>query len=477
MKLFSLFLSLALGGLSLSAQHLEFEHSFPASSENGDIVQSLIQTHEGGYLLTSWNNGTDVFKLDKKGQPEWNCRLRAEKFEAEQLPDGTFFLPGNGSEKSTNHYSYILTDQGSLKDSSHLGKVDYNVMKKDSAGEIYICYYYDGETASNDLGVDVYVMPGKITKLASIELDQGGSPRGYFSPLWRGGIVTAKDAARKKNKNDLNGSYAIEIEKSQLSNGSFVPQWKKEFKDYTNPDGFIDDPYATNNISNSISEVLSCKDGSHYTAIIERNMARHRDSIGILKPGENGDSLWLKSWPSEGFFPEAYSMEETIEHAIAIHISGYPYKPVNDVIKVINSSGDILHNISLVNFEFTEVPLVKCTMDDGFVIAGTKIDLNGKLYPYVAKLSFQPITLASSLRTNTAVNVFPNPSHNYITLQYEESSAPDQLVLMNAIGETVKTVQNPGRGPISVDDLNAGLYIVCFEKEKQIISRLKLLVR
>ena len=63
---------------------------------------------------------------------------------------------------------------------------------------------------------------------------------------------------------------------------------------------------------------------------------------------------------------------------------------------------------------------------------------------------------------NDAVTVYPNPAADIISIDGEGYSS---LVIVNALGEQVKTVNGDLTGTIDVSDLEDGMYILSFQNE------------
>jgi hypothetical protein len=72
-----------------------------------------------------------------------------------------------------------------------------------------------------------------------------------------------------------------------------------------------------------------------------------------------------------------------------------------------------------------------------------------------------------SLKTNIKVSLWPNPSHDYLHLQYNDIKRENtKAVILNQNGVKVKEVSlHPGINRIDIQQLSAGIYFVYMNRE------------
>jgi hypothetical protein len=166
--------------------------------ENADILKSVEQTKDGGYILGGYSNSPEsgaktekgygrgdywIIKLDKDGQAEWQKELGGEGDDqictVHQTVDGDFIAAGNSGSETTGN-----------KSKSNRNGMDLWLVKFDSQGTILWQETYD---------------TGKADMLTSVVENPD------HSMLIGGFAMSEKGRSGKSDKEDINDFVAIKI--------------------------------------------------------------------------------------------------------------------------------------------------------------------------------------------------------------------------------------------------------------------------
>jgi hypothetical protein len=166
--------------------------------ENADILKSVEQTKDGGYILGGYSNSPEsgaktekgygrgdywIVKLDKDGQAEWQKELGGEGDDqictVHQTADGDIIAAGNSGSETTGN-----------KSKSNRNGMDFWLVKFDSQGTILWQETYD---------------TGKADMLTSLVENPD------HSMLIGGFAMSEKRRSGKSDKEDINDFVAIKI--------------------------------------------------------------------------------------------------------------------------------------------------------------------------------------------------------------------------------------------------------------------------
>ena len=89
----------------------------------------------------------------------------------------------------------------------------------------------------------------------------------------------------------------------------------------------------------------------------------------------------------------------------------------------------------------------------------TLINFNGKFYN-----SMHPYQGINNPDINNALNIFPNPSGDYILVKYQSNQHIKKIVIIDAAGKVVHTISDITNA-INLKGLNKGSYFLRFEME------------
>lgn len=117
---------------------------------------------------------------------------------------------------------------------------------------------------------------------------------------------------------------------------------------------------------------------------------------------------------------------------------------------------------------------------NNFSVGTTTFTNSANGSPFIAKLSFtcSSVGLQGIEGNGAELLAFPNPFSSEVTMQSSVPFAGARLSVVNALGQTVKQVQNLSGSEVILhrEDLAAGIYIVYVEQKGRVLSIQKLMV-
>ena len=81
-------------------------------------------------------------------------------------------------------------------------------------------------------------------------------------------------------------------------------------------------------------------------------------------------------------------------------------------------------------------------------------------------IHYPPLQNSNGLLTNKSFTLYPNPTNNLVTISTATANSPYKVVIINAMGQTVKPYQTfTNQASIDVSDLPDGVYNFCIVTE------------
>ncbi len=90
----------------------------------------------------------------------------------------------------------------------------------------------------------------------------------------------------------------------------------------------------------------------------------------------------------------------------------------------------------------------------------------------IIHLKYENYNVLPGTKKNKNIVIAPNPSKDYFS--YASPVSPDEIIIYNQLGTTVRILHNPGH-TLLIHDLKPGIYFVAFYSGKQLLSVSKLL--
>ncbi len=503
-----------------TAPGIEWQNTIGGSE--GDILQSIQQTTDGGYILGGYshsnisgdkteniNGNFDywIVKTDSLGSIQWQNTIGGNHtdrlYSIQQTADGGYILGGYSG-------SYISGD----KTENCIGNWDYWIVKTDSLGNIqwqntiggtdddrlftiqqtadggYISGGYSssnisGDKTENSMGEDDYWIV-KTDSLGQIQWQNtiGGIDVDRLTSLQQtldGGYILGgyswSSISGDKTENFLGGCdyWIVKTDENgniQWQNTIGGNDWDELYSiQQTSDGGYIFGGDSQSNISNDKTENSN---GSADYWVVKTDMLGNiqwQNTIG----GNNGDILYsIERTVDDGYILGGYSLSDISGDKTENRIGWWDYWIVK-----LDVNGNIQWQ-STIGGDTTEyLYSIQQTIDGGYMLGGySQSNISGDKtencigqYDYwIVKLFPDTVTGIIQLQNQTSnIQISPNPSTDYITIQYNVTSAKETTVeVFNIYGQVVKPLtskgglQNTGKQEITIDikNLPAGIYFV-----------------
>ena len=381
-----------------SLQNIQWDKTI--GGEGDDILKSIQQTTDGGYILggysdskisgdkTQKNNGyTDywVVKLDSLGNVQWDKTIGGKAYDylisLQQTNDGGYILGG----RSQSGISGDKTD-------SNRGFDDYWVVKLDATGSIE----WDKTIGGSD---------GDILRSVQQTSDGGYIIGGYSRSHRSGDKTQASRGGTDYWIVKLNSDGKIKWDKTIGGSKDDVFSAIQQTPD----GGYILAGYSESDISGNKTEI-----------------SRGRKDYWILKVNSNGDVLWDKTIGSNKD-DQLYSIQQTKDGGFIL--GGYSRS---------NISGDKTeNNEGKEDYWIVKLNKKRVIEWDKTIAASNKI-----------------ISL-NTIAANKNFSAYPNPAKDIL---YVQSKTKTIYSLTDQSGKTILTKTINGNGEINVADFTPGIY-------------------
>lgn len=250
---------------------------------------------------------------------------------------------------------------------------------------------------------------------------------------------------------------------SNISNWTVTGStWNTTTEDFTSaPTSFTDSPFSTYNtntleimtLTNSVFITNASKAWLTFNAKWE--IENNYDFAQVLISNDNGIT-WI---PLCGYYSEEGTIDQDFGNPV------YDGKQLNWVNEEINLDSYIGQSVKI---------RVKIQSDgfqelDGFYFDDIKIE----------KIPSPTGLDETGMQSNFISNPMPNPSASETKISYSVNSNPSQLVIMNALGQKIKSIAlNDKQGLITIQTKNfaGGLYAYYIQSNQLRISEIKKLV-
>jgi hypothetical protein len=379
------------------------------------FASSILQTHDGGFLLSGGTSDSIYFayiiKTDSVGNPEWNkifnsSYTNAESLAASSFEDdfGNYYITGKtNSPPSGNNDIFVIKFSSS---GNTIWSKTYGAVWSSDNG-LSICKTYDGNfviigyTVGCEPGIDgAYLL--KINSLGDTlwtKCYASGNPTKAVLSNNNGLIITGRGL----------GVFLFKIDSLGY------PTW---FKTY----GIA--PYSNPYFGNSVA---ICSDAGYI--VIGETSVGGKESMYLIKTDKDGNS----------------GCNETSQNVTSFSINTM----VTDISFNI-SSNVITHNVSLLSSSGSHVNTL-CTN------AIIEEQINNHFYN---------------------ITISPNPFSFVTTVQINEDLKDATLIVYNSFGQEIKIIKNiMGRTIIlHNDNLQSGLYFMQLTQENKIIATEKLVI-
>jgi len=434
---------------------IQWQNSYGGSS-NDDIVYSIIQTSDSGFIFTGQTGSTDgdltnsgnhgggdvwVCKLNDTGAIEWSKCYGGPGFDLAhsivQTIDGGYILAGEAGSNGGDVSGF------------HGGLYDDWVVKLNDTGAIQWSKCYGGSNIDWAFSIIQTVDSGYIVAGVSNSTD------GDVSAIYNG----------------YNGDEWI-IKLDTLGN----IQWEKC---YGGPNG------------STAYSILQTLDGGYITG--GNAFAEGGDIIGfhggmsdywVVRLTDTGNIQWAKCFGGSDD-DEGHSIVKTVDGNYAI--GGYSISTDYDVtgnhglddywVVKLDTNGNMIWEQSYGGINSEDAYCMIATNDNGMAITGYANGSSDEVTGYhggqfdywVVKLNPDPITGIKEINSNEVVRVYPNPASNTIT--FSQSGIRNyELRITDVLGRVVyKTSLSRDNNSIAISDFSNGVYFYQLTNSKETV--------
>lgn len=282
-----------------------------------------------------------------------------------------------------------------------------------------------------------------------------------YSNLWAYPGVTNLDTIKYASDSPDYGDYPNAMYHDDLAGGASV--YYENFANSVVSYGFVFtidgnlvkimhniDPMKMMDLPMSLNDTFT--DSTYGTANVYGSMAATAGDVTVTADGTGTLNLGSSSFNNV----IRIKMVETIETTITLP------PPINTVTGTVTRTTYTYYDLSTQN----EALLIHSSI----AVASTLF--NGD---YTAVYSAVPLeNLSIADETISAFSIYPNPANDIVTIL---SEGADQLMVMNALGQTILVINNPqSKASINVTDFDNGVYFIQLKKG-EVTKTKKLIVR
>lgn len=312
---------------------LEWDKTFGGSSY--DRANSIHQTNDGGYIAAgyTWSKGTGsddawILKLDSDGELVWDKTFGGdgtdEAFSIQQTTDGGYVAAGDTTSKGlggTDAWILKLDSDGNLEWDKTLGLDDV-----DNADGGYDYSDYDYAYSVQQTTDGGYIVAGRI--------DGGNTP--WNDDAWVFKLDSDGDLDWDKTLGGDNYDVAYSIQ--QITDGGYI-------------------------VAGYTSDLKSEAPYDYYD-----------NDAWVFKLDSNGDLKWDKTL-GEGFSDEAYSIQQTTDggYIVAGTTNSSDGEGLDAWILKLDLNGNVEWDKALGGDDYDAAYSIQQTIDGGYIAAGTII--------------------------------------------------------------------------------------------------------
>jgi hypothetical protein len=491
---------------------------------NSEILWSIEQTTDGGYIFGGYTNSTCcggifgdiqepnlgtfdywIVKLNNSGNIVWKRKVKAAGFNVgaivKETTDGGFIVMGRSD-----------ADISGDKTENSNGGDDIWILKLNSVGIIVWQNTIggsgvDGPACINQTADGGYIVGGSSTSNISGDKTENNFGLGYdywILKLNSSGVIEWQKTIGG-NQSDLlssilatnDGGYIISGisesnisgNKTENSNGLYdywvvkidavgTIQWQNTIGGSDEENG----GYLT--ITNEGDYIIAGTSMSNISGDKTQN-SKGLSDYWLIKLAQNGTIIWDKAIGGSGY-DDLSSIITTTDGGIALagnslsNISGDKTENSRGIddywIVRLNNNDEIIWDKTIGGNEHDYILIygIKQTTDGGFIIGGTsvspisgdKTDWVGGSDVWIVKLA--PENLATNQNTIHNIQIYPNPTSDYVHIPFGQTQEKITVILTNILGQIVssKTFFKTQMETYIIAG-ESGIYFLTFENEKR----------
>jgi uncharacterized delta-60 repeat protein len=495
-----------IGTLSFAQQAPALQWQKCLGGTDIDEATSIQPTPDGGYIVagTTWsidgdvpgNHGGDdvwVVKLSSTGNLQWQKAFGGTNYEQaysiQTTPDGGYIVAGNatsnngdvtGNHGGSDTWVVKISSTGSLQWQKCLGGTG-----NDEARSVQLTpdggYIMAGSTQSNNGDVtgnngnsDAWVVKLSATGSLDWQKNLGGTGTDYAQSIQLttdGGYIVA--GVTNSTNGDVTGNHGNSDAWVVKLNSTGSLQWQKCL-------GGTSGDYAFS--------IQLTPDGGYILA--GETFSNDGDVTGnhggydawIVKLNSTGSLEWQKALGGT-VSDEARSIQITPDGSYIM--AGYSYSTDGNVtgnhgsddvwIVKLSSTGILQWQKSLGGTNYDIANSIQTTLDGGYIVAGYTHSNDYNVTGYHGGNDYWVVKLGPELFTTgfekEAVVVYPNPAKTQLTVQNNNQTPFEKIVITDLMGKIVLTQTAP-TSQVNVATLANGMYILtAFSGEEQWVSK------
>ena len=508
------FLIVILINFSYAQTYISWETTYGGTASH--TLNDVIQTIDGGYILTGNNGSSDgdatehfggygdlwVVKIDPIGNIEWQRSYGGTEYdpgrEIIQISDGGYIVLARTSSSDGDVIGYQIGYQGNAI------TTDTWVIKLSSLGEIEWQKCLGGSL--NDYPVDIIqTNDGGYAFISHTNSDDGDVSNSidnyhfWLVKLNAEGTIMWDQSYGTNYTNPINGvngqSYPASL--LQTIDGGFIISGETQ-SNYVeligwNTDALIIKTDSSGNVEwrnsyggssiDRATDIIQATDGGYIfigdTRSTDGSFTDNNggSDIWVVKLDSLGEIEWMELYGSEGYNDESQNIIETSTgYIFAASVS----EPGGDVIGFnggdgdawiveINNSGEIQSQNCIGSSEKERVlSKLSRTLDGGYIFGGVKsLDITTPRNWWVVKLSSALAVEDITIQKN--INIYPNPTVDKIFIV---SNSPQKSTLFNLAGQKIL---ESNALELEITDLPSGIYLLNSQSTQNQISTFKII--
>lgn len=456
---------------------------------------TIVKTTDGGFIIAGETDSTDgdvttshgqadfwVVKIDQIGNIEWQKTFGGTNVDVAtsviQTQDGGYIVSGyslsnNGdvtnSHGSTDGWIVKLSNNGALEWQKTYGGTGIDVTKdvlQNTDGTYIVCGWTNsnnGDVTGNHGSFDAWIMKLSNTGTVIWQMALGGNGSDYARSIQKtaeGGYITA--GSNNSTNGNVTGNHGGDDFWVVKLNSIGSIEWQKSFGG------------TARDLAYSVKQTT---EGGYIVA--GETASSNGDVIGfqglvdawVLKLSSSGIIEWQNSIGTAAV-EYAQDIQLTSDgNYIMTGASSSTLDGQYSIVKLTNAGG-IQWQGSYNNPDADIAHSIKETIDGGYIIAGrSKFNLgnHGDSDFWIVKLFPADLNIASF--GNNSILIYPNPTNSSITIGTKNGDNITKIIISDTAGKTLYS-QTLNSNTISIEKLPKGIYFLeGFTSEAKLITK------
>lgn len=493
------------------APAVQWQHHYGGSGF--DIVSSVIQTTEGGYLMAGSSNSSDgdvgpnhgnndiwVTKIDAYGVIEWQKTYGGTSddlvFSLKQTNDGGYILAGetnsNDGDITANNggadcWIVKLSTDGTMQWQKNFGGT-WNDCARSIVQTADGGYVFLGYTSSNDVDVDGNHSANGPADFWMVKINATGTIQwqncfGGFGDDIGNAIIETSDG----NFVAVGETWSTDGDVAGNHNSWSADAWIIKVN---NSGNLVWQKSLGGSYSDRAQSVVEAVDGNYIIGASAQSndgdVSGHHgintaySDCWILALNPNGIIQWQNSL---GGFADEYTsaLQKTSDGGYIM--SGFTASSDGDVtdfhggtdywVAKLNAMGILQWQLALGGTDYEDTYDVKQTADGGYIIAGKAIntgqDKSGNAYRggtqndddyWIVKLFPTALDISNPIANTPHLKIYPNPASNFIAISTPEDVAIKKTEVFDLNGRLVASFDKVLDNTMEVSKLAKGTYLL-----------------